>query len=284
MARIIVAGDSWSSTQFTSMPREWQDRNHYPADLSLANRLRSLGHSVYEAATPGSTVCDQLSVLNGLAMQQRNHQWNTSIDWIVLGWTEWTRDSTIQKFRNLRHDQQPSLKHSYADEFAQVRSRVRQQIHSLSSAFPLHRWLHWGGLSTVWLDDLPDDHTVLFRDYTNQVFGDPPRGVHDLFSFAPAGQSAQQQKQWIQRVFPGTPNDVALKMAEDIARLKYGTPPRRHLELYPDSGHLAFKYYDVLAQRIHDHVTNADPIEQPQKPEFFNIFKAQKHFKKKKKS
>ena len=116
MARIIVAGDSWSCSQISTNPRDWQGA--YTADLSVANRLRSLGHKVYEVSSCGSSIKEQLHTLNGLFADQR---WDMqqAVDYVLLGWTEWTRGSaTLGQHKPRPNAQSRPLLHQVVHEDA----------------------------------------------------------------------------------------------------------------------------------------------------------------------
>lgn len=283
MANIVVCGCSWSSTQFSTFPLDWQSPDHYPAHLSISNRLRALGHRVYESSSPGASVSDQLDALNRYITTQQNANWAGSVDYIVFGWTELMRDSRqMVTNKNLNYQVQEPLDRDYNSEYARIQTQITDQLERVSSLMPRHRWLHWGGLSTVWAKRLPKRHSVLFNDYTHEVLLDNPRGVHDLYSFAPRGLEFDELYNWLQRIFPGTPIQQARAMSKDIAENWANAFTEQKLDLYPDSGHLAFKHYDVLVNTIHAHITSKPvPKLNFRKPQeldtgFVNIFKKKK--------
>jgi len=83
MANIIVAGDSWSSSQLTANANDIFEGCAYPAQLSVANRLRSSGHFVHEAAHNGDSMLRQLDTLEELFSSPSKRMYE-SVDYVYL--------------------------------------------------------------------------------------------------------------------------------------------------------------------------------------------------------
>lgn len=272
MANIIVLGDSWSSSQFSSGCNDWID--YYPADLSVANQLRALGHRVYELANPGDSMLGQMGRLNQMAIDNRNDtmSWDTSVDWIIAGWTEWTRDTALIKHAQLPPQTHPSLGRSYSDMFAHTRFRMKTALFNYTSAYPHARWLHWGGLSRVWVDAFPKQHTVLYWDYLHEVHNWYPAGVQDLRSYGPRSTNVQDIKKYVLQVFPGTPHTHAETIAQDLL----GWYRCDGTDIMPDRGHPRFEHYRQLVTAIHNYILEQPVIKPETNKEVFNIFKSKK--------
>lgn len=243
MANIVVAGCSWSSTDIVSgdpKPNYWQ--RAYRCDLSITNRLRTLGHTVHEIAKPGASVLEQLDHLRKFYRHEENDQ---HVDYVVFGWTEWTRDTSLQKHKHGEH--YPCLGLPYHRAFKRVRKKTIKEFAQFTTEFPNVRFLHWGGLAPVWIDfpDISTCHTLLYRDYTFEEYDILPNH-NQLFTF-----KAVDKKSWVNHVFPGT-EPVIRKMILKNNGLRYRSIHASGL--LTDMGHLDFEHYTLLVDEIHTHI------------------------------
>ena len=245
MARIIVAGDSWSCSQISTNPRDWQGA--YTADLSVANRLRSRGHKVYEVSSCGSSIKEQLHTLNGLFADQR---WDMqqAVDYVLLGWTEWTRDTALQRSAFITSPgQMPNLGRSYTKLFTRTQARTQKSFELFTHAWPGVKFLHWGALAPVWCNlEWGTTHTVLYTEYAHEAYGIEPNHSQ-LLSYSPRAGDRRTIKKWISRVMPGTDPQLAEHFARNIlARFRSSIAS----EQFSDGGHLDFRHYDQLTERV----------------------------------
>ena len=244
MARIIVAGDSWSCSQITINPQEWQGA--YAAELSLANRLRSRGHSVYEVAGCGSGIKDQMHALNGLFADQR-WQMENHVDYVLLGWTEWTRATALQNSASAPPLSMPNLGRTYTKLFSREQARTQESFRLFTQTWPKVKFLHWGALAPVWCDlEWGSTHSVLYTEYAAQIYGIEPNHSQ-LLSYSPRSASTRTISKWLRRVMPGTDRGLADHFAQNIeARFRSAVRSER----FTDGGHLDFAHYDLLIERV----------------------------------
>ena len=256
MANIIVAGDSWSSSQLTPNANDIFEGCAYPAQLSVANRLRSSGHFVHEAARGGDSMLRQLDILEELFSSPSKRMYE-SVDYVVLSWTEWYRDTALQKVATLPdRTQVPALPSSFLQERTQVLDQVEARFLEFSSQWPSVPFLHWGGQAPVSIDmtKLGAQHHVLYKDYALEEWDAAPNNSH-LYGAAPRTVSIRECTKWAERVFPGTSKELANTIAVEIHQ--------RHrslltLDHFYDGGHLNFHCYAPLIALVNAHI---DPEE-----------------------
>ena len=255
MANIIVAGDSWSISQVTTNCDWWL--HSYPAQLSVANRLRSHGHFVFESASGGSSMLRQLYMLEQLFSCPYDNMY-ASVNYVVLGWTEWTRDTELfEAGQSAALMNTPPMKKSYLSERDRVYDELQLRFREFSDTWPGVQFLHWGGQAPVSIDmtKLGDHHHILYKDYALEVWDAAPNLSH-LYSFAPRSASIRECTKWVQRVFPGTSKELANTIAVE-QNSRY-----RSLLLhksFQDGGHLNFHCYSPLIDRINAHLDGTAP-------------------------
>ena len=255
MATILVMGDSWSTTQFSDNPHQW-GQSWYPAHLSLVNRLRSLGHTAYELAWGGASMLHQMERLDKLSHDCLHkhppfHKIDQHIDYIVLGWTEWTRDTELWSSSALNHSLPqvyPSLEDNYAALHQSHSRAFTLRLSEFTNQYPRIRWLHWGGLADVWAKVPRKNHRVLYPNYASYRVQGYPGNPSSLLTYAPRFKSIRVVRKWVDTVFPNTPKPLAQQLAEHIN--KWCDFTAAHPQVLPDGGHFAFELYDHLAAYI----------------------------------
>ena len=250
MANIIVAGDSWSVSQLTTNIGFWKD--DYTAQLSIVNRLRSSGHYVFEAAVAGSSILRQLDILETLF--RRGLDDFKSADYVVFGWTEWTRDTPM----NQPHSNPlgvPALPSSFLQERHKVLAQVQAKFLEFSSRWPSVEFLHWGGQAPVCIDmsKLSAQHTVMYKDFAWEEFEALPNTSH-LYGPTPRDISIRDIDKWIRRVFPGTSKELANTIAVEINARYRSLLTLEPSQYFPDGGHISFHCYSPLIDRINAHI------------------------------
>jgi hypothetical protein len=256
MANIIVAGDSWSSSQLTSNANDIFEGCAYPAQLSVANRLRSSGHFVHEAARGGDSMLRQLDILEELFSSPSKRMYE-SVDYVVLSWTEWYRDTELGiTVTQMPVESVPAISSDFLQERKQVLDQVEARFLEFSSQWPDVPFLHWGGQAPVSIDmtKLGAQHHVLYKDYALEEWDAAPNNSH-LYGAAPRTVSIRECTKWVERVFPGTSKELANTIAVEIHQ--------RHrslltLEYFYDGGHINFHCYAPLITRVNAHI---DPEE-----------------------
>jgi len=259
MANIIVAGDSWSSSQLTTNANDIFEGCAYPAQLSVANRLRSSGHFVHEAARNGDSMLIQLDILEELFSNACKGMY-ASVDYVVFGWTEWYRDTALQKVTTVPdRTQVPALPSSFLQERQQVLDQVEARFLEFSSRWPDVPFLHWGGQAPVCIDmtKLGAQHHVLYKDYAWEEFEALPNNSH-LYGAAPRSISIREMGKWIRRVFPGTSKELANTIAVEIHQRHRSLLTLEPSKYFQDGGHLSFYCYTPLITRVNAHI---DPEE-----------------------
>ena len=255
MANIIVAGDSWSSSQLTANANDIFEGCAYPAQLSVANRLRSSGHFVHEAAHNGDSMLRQLDILEELFCSPSKRMY-ASVDYVVLSWTEWYRDTALQKVATLPdRTQVPALPSSFLQERQQVLDQVEARFLEFSSRWPDVPFLHWGGQAPVCIDmsKLSAQHTVMYKDFAWEEFEAMPNSSH-LYGAAPKSVSIRKCNKWIRRVFPGTSKELANTIAVEINARYRSLLTLEPSQYFPDGGHISFHCYSPLIDRINAHI------------------------------
>ena len=255
MANIIVAGDSWSSSQLTANANDIFEGCAYPAQLSVANRLRSSGHFVHEAARGGDSMLRQLDILEELFSSPSKRMY-ASVDYVVLSWTEWYRDTALQKVATLPdRTQVPALPSSFLQERQQVLDQVEARFLEFSSRWPDVPFLHWGGQAPVCIDmsKLSAQHTVMYKDFAWEEFEAMPNSSH-LYGAAPKSVSIRKCNKWIRRVFPGTSKELANTIAVEINARYRSLLTLEPSQYFPDGGHISFHCYSPLIDRINAHI------------------------------
>jgi hypothetical protein len=248
MANIIVAGDSWSVSQLVTNIGFWQD--DYTAQLSVANRLRSSGHRVFETAVAGSSILRQLDTLEMLF--RRDLDDFRSADYVVFGWTEWVRDTNMNQ-PHIRPRDVPTMPGSFLQERQQVLDRIQARFLKFSSQWPSVKFLHWGGQAPVCIDmtKLGAQHTVLYKDFAWEEFEALPNNSHlyGMHQFLSAGK----MRKWTQRVFPGTSKQLANAIAFDLNARRHSLLKLAPSQYFPDGGHISFHCYTPLIDLINAH-------------------------------
>ena len=255
MANIIVAGDSWSSSQLTANANDIFEGCAYPAQLSVANRLRSSGHFVHEAAHNGDSMLRQLDILEELFSSPSKRMY-ASVDYVVLSWTEWYRDTALQKVATVPdRTQVPALPSSFLQERQQVLDQVEARFLEFSSRWPDVPFLHWGGQAPVCIDmsKLSAQHTVMYKDFAWEEFEAMPNSSH-LYGAAPKSVSIRKCNKWIRRVFPGTSKELANTIAVEINTRLRSLLSREPSQYFPDGGHISFHCYAPLIGLINAHI------------------------------
>ena len=254
MANIIVAGDSWSVSQLTTDATHWQIS--YPAQLSIANRLRSNGHFVFEAARGGDSMLGQLNILEEL-FSAPDDNIHTTVDYVVFSWTEWPRDTelqaTMRSGRNLHNA--PALSSNFLQERQQVLEKVEARFLEFSSQWPSVEFLHWGGQAPVCIDiaKLGVQHHLLYKDFAWEEFEALPNSSH-LYSSSLISVGIRECDKWIQRVFPGTSKELANTIAVEIHQRHRSLLTLEPSKYFPDGGHLSFYCYTPLIDLINAHI------------------------------
>lgn len=245
MSVIVVAGDSWSSSQIGWCLADWQ--GPYRSDLSVANQLRRFDHTVYELATPGASIGQQLDSLADVSRQYPSTA--QGIDCVVMGWTEWSRDANL--IRNA--DFYSSIKlgcmnTDYDQAGAETAVHVTQKFRMLTKVMRRTQWLHWGAMAQPWidLDCLGSRHRVIYQDYCALTLGLTPR-TSNLVTFAPRHTSPKHIAGWINTVFPGTPKSTIKHAAENVISVTRDTATSGY---FSDGGHLNFEYYTPLINSV----------------------------------
>ena len=256
MANIIVAGDSWSSSQLTANANDIFEGCAYPAQLSVSNRLRSSGHFVHEAAHNGDSMLRQLDTLEELFSSPSKRMY-ASVDYVVLSWTEWYRDTALYQFGATVPDrtQVPALPSSFLQERQQVLDQVEARFLEFSSRWPDVPFLHWGGQAPVCIDmtKLGAQHHVLYKDYAWEEFEALPNNSH-LYGAAPSTVSIRDLGKWIRRVFPGTSKEFANTIAVEIHQRHRSLLTLEPSKYFQDGGHLSFYCYTPLIDLINAHI------------------------------
>jgi len=223
---IYVAGDSWSA-------RTLNDEENYPQHLALGARLQRLmpAQTVITVAEPGTSTSEQIRAAADRA---------ESGDVVVLGWSDWCREYDIRTGAKGQIIYS-SERQAWDDLLAQAQASIQD----LWSTIP--QWvhvIHWGGQSAVWAD-VPDDHTIAYDDYARRVYTTPSRHL-SVQTLATAQATQRHCRQHLLESFaPGDRLDDAVERAVSINR-HCALNPR----LFPDGGHLAWNYYDALANRL----------------------------------
>ena len=249
MANIIVAGDSWSVSQLTTNIGFWKD--DYTAQLSIVNRLRSSGHYVFEAAVAGSSILRQLDILETLF--RRGLDDFKSADYVVFGWTEWTRDTPMNQ-PHINVSDVPALSSDYVQERQRVLDRIQARFLKFSSRWPSVKFLHWGGQAPVCIDmnKLGAQHIVLYKDFAWEEHEAMPNnshlyGMHQFFNVG-------KLRKLIQRVFPGTSKQLASTIAFELNARSRSLLTLEPSKYFPDSAHISFHYYTPLIDLINAHI------------------------------
>ena len=250
MANIIVVGDSWSTDCLRpNVIDDWV--NNYAGHHSISNRLRNLGHTVLTVAKGGSSIGSQLDWLEFYFNEYNDEL--THIDGILIGWTEWGRElyqcsdtkGWVRKENGHLTDISSSLK------IAQ--DRVSSQLYRLSNRAQEYniKWMHWGGLSSPWID-LPDDHYLLYKDYCLSEFRCPPRNQLNLTFTTRGGARKNLIKQRLQKYFPNSDTEIIKKYARDTAIVQKFCCNNNNL--FPDLGHLSFRHYGPLVNKVNEYM------------------------------
>mgnify|MGYP000026361849 CR=1 FL=1 len=257
MANIIVAGDSWSTSQLTSNANDIFEGCAYPAQLSVANRLRSSGHFVHEAARGGDSMLRQLDILEELFNSPSKRMYE-SVDYVLLSWTEWYRDTElgISVANGGPVESVPAISSDFLQERTQVLDQVEARFLEFSSQWPSVPFLHWGGQAPVSIDmtKLGAQHHVLYKDYALEEWDAAPNNSH-LYGAAPRNVSIRECTKWAQRVFPGTSKELANTIAVEIHQ-RYRS--LLTLDHFYDGGHINFHCYAPLITLVNAHI---DPEE-----------------------
>ena len=252
MANLIVAGDSWSTSQLTTDATHWQIG--YPAQLSIANRLRSCGHFVYETAVGGDSMLRQLDILDQM-FGSNGDNIHTTVDYVVFGWTEWTRDTELIAAINEDITNAPVLSSNFLQERQQVLEQLQAKFLEFSSRWPSVEFLHWGGQAPVCIDmnKLGAQHHVLYKDFAWEEFEALPNNSH-LYSTTTRSISILESNKWIRRVFPGTSKELANTIAVEINTRLRSLLSREPSQYFPDGGHISFHCYAPLIGLINAHI------------------------------
>ena len=254
MANLIVAGDSWSTSQLTTDATHWQIG--YPAQLSIANRLRSCGHFVYETAVGGGSMLRQLDILDQM-FGSNGDNIHTTVDYVVFGWTEWTRDTELKAatFSDRALINATVLSSNFLQERQQVLEQLQAKFLEFSSRWPSVKFLHWGGQAPVCIDmsKLSAQHTVMYKDFAWEEFEAMPNSSH-LYGAAPKSVSIRKCNKWIRRVFPGTSKELANTIAVEINARYRSLLTLEPSQYFPDGGHISFHCYSPLIDRINAHI------------------------------
>ena len=256
MANIIVAGDSWSTSQLTSNANDIFEGCAYPAQLSVANRLRSSGHFVHEAARGGDSMLRQLDILEKLFSSPSKRMYE-SVDYVVLSWTEWYRDTELGiTITQMPVESVPAISSDFLQERKQVLDQVEARFLEFSSQWPDVPFLHWGGQAPVSIDmtKLGAQHHVLYKDYALEEWDAAPNNSH-LYGAAPRTVSIRECTKWVERVFPGTSKELANTIAVEIHQ-RYRS--LLTLDHFYDGGHINFHCYAPLIALVNAHI---DPEE-----------------------
>lgn len=247
MATIIVMGDSWSCTQFNSFQGDWPSE-WYPPQLSISNRLRSLGHTVFEMASPGVSMMDQIKELKQIG------KYCQQVDWIVCGWTEWSRDTKLRPAVKHPSTGSPfiSLGKDYNTVAQQQRKQLTASLNQFTRAYPNLQWLHWGGLADVWAPVPHKHHEILYPSYLGSRLPGNLTNRTNLVTYSPKTSKSKHIHRWISTVFPLTHKGQIRSLTQQLIewhRFQVSNP-----DALPDGGHPAFALYDQLTETIHNRV------------------------------
>lgn len=222
---IIVLGDSWSSDV-------WQS----PTGGTEYDPLRCLRSQIEQAS--GEFVLNFSYAGSNLKYQLEKIPMtidpNTRAS-VLLAATDWYRDRISHKITS----------ETYEQALSSTRNEAAKAFRKLAKSHSNLAWYHWGGQNCVWYEqDLPQNHTVLFRDYAHEVYGAPPaetglhsywQGIKNFVAVKFSSNSKQEHKDLIRRT---------------MDNIKYRAS---HPSLYQDGGHLNWCLYKDLVQRFLEH-------------------------------